>query len=105
MDWDAIYREQKERKNAPRLELVETRWRMRSLQKSTRILECGIYRTAGPGLEVRCGYSVEDLLLSQRTADIESAREIAEAWRQAVIAKGGFEEIPRSVAQRPSNPL
>jgi hypothetical protein len=40
---------------------------------------------------VRAGYTDEDLRRSQRTAEIESAREIAEAWRQAVIAKGWFE--------------
>ena len=67
---------------------------MRSLQKSTRILSCGIYRTAAPGLEVRAGYSEDDLLRSQRTAEIGSARQIGEAWRQAVIAKGGFTEHP-----------
>jgi hypothetical protein len=61
---------------------------MRSLQKSTRILSCGIYRTTAPGVEVRAGYSDDDLLRSQRTAEIGSARQIAEAWRQAVIPKG-----------------
>ena len=50
MDWDAIYREHKDRKNTPRLDLLETCWRMRSPQKSTRILGCGIYRTDAPGV-------------------------------------------------------
>lgn len=29
----------------------------------------------------------------QRTAEIGSARELAEAWRQAVLAKGGFVSV------------
>ena len=93
MDWDrTIYREHKERKHAPQLELVESCWHMRSLQKATRILGCGIYRTAA-GLEVRAGYMPDDLLRSQVARDMETAREVAEAWRQAMVAKGGFEEL------------
>jgi hypothetical protein len=82
----------KERKNTPRLDLLETCWQMRSLQKATRILQCGIYRTAA-GLEVRAGYVPDDLLQSQLARDIDTAREIAEAWRLAVVAKGGFTEL------------
>jgi len=67
---------------------------MRSLQKASRILSCGIYRTGAPGLEVRAAYSDEDLLRSQRAAEIGSGREIAETWWRAVVAKGGFEDMP-----------
>jgi hypothetical protein len=56
-------------------------------------VSCGLYRTDGPGLEVRAGFSDEDLLRSQRTAEIGIARAIAEEWRQAVLAKGGFTEV------------
>jgi hypothetical protein len=94
MDWNKV-RDSPREPAGGRLDLVDTCWRMRSLQKSTRILSCGIHRTNAPGLEVRAGYSEEDLLRSQRTADIGCAREIAEGWRQAVIAKGGFEELTR----------
>ena len=61
---------------------------------ATRILSCGIYRTSGPGLEVRASYSDDDLLRSQRTAEIGSAREIAEAWRLVVTGNGEFEDVP-----------
>jgi hypothetical protein len=71
---------------APRLERLETCWRMRS--PSGRI-----YRDDAPGLEVRAGYGEEDPLRSQRAVEIGSARELAEAWRQAVLAKGGFAEL------------
>jgi hypothetical protein len=81
-------------KQEPRLDLVETCWRMRSLQKATRILECGIYRTDA-GLEVRCGYGEDDLLRSQTAPEIGTARDIAEQWRRAVMAKGGFSPIHR----------
>ena len=59
---------------------------------SGRIVSCGIYRTDAPGLEVRVGFSDVDLLRSQRTAEI-SARELAEEWRQAALAKGGFADL------------
>ncbi len=74
-------------------ELVELSWRMRSLQKATRILDCGIYRTA-TGLDVRAGYGLEDLFQSELFTEIEAARDYAEGLRQTVIAKGGFEELP-----------
>jgi hypothetical protein len=56
------------------------------------VLECGIYRIA-TGLEVRCGYGEDDLLRSQFASEIGTARDIAEQWRQAVVAKGGFSKI------------
>ena len=49
------------------------------------------------GVEVRVSYSDDDLLRSQRTADLESGWEIAEAWRQAAIEKGGFKEVKGGV--------
>jgi len=42
---------------------------------------------------VRAGFSDEDLLRSQRAREVGSARELAAAWKQAVLAKGGFEQI------------
>jgi hypothetical protein len=74
--------------NQPSARLVEICWRLRG--PSSKVLECGIYSDAAPGPEVRCGYGEDDLLRSQRTADIGTARDIAEEWRQAVIAKGGL---------------
>src|SRR5262245_14460888 len=70
------------------LERLETCWRMRGPRG--RILACGIYRDDGPGFDVRAGYGEEDLVRSQRTADLDVARAIAETWRQAVLAKGTF---------------
>ena len=66
----------------PRLELIEMCWRMRSQQKATRILECGIYRT-DVGLEVRASYAPDDLLYSMRVSDDLQGRTLAESLRQA----------------------
>jgi hypothetical protein len=77
--------------NQPSARLVETCWRLRG--PSGKALDCAIYSDAAPGLEVRCGYGEENLLRSQRTAEISSARDLAEAWRQAVLAKGGFSDM------------
>ena len=85
--WEERFRKRQVRE--PLLELLEVRWRMKG--PSRRVLECGIYRTDA-GLEVRAGYG-EDLLQSQVAGEIDTGRELAEAWRQAVIAKGGFEEL------------
>ena len=62
-------------------------------QRIQAIISCGIYRTDGPGLEVRCGFSEDDLLRSQRVPEMGSGRELAEDWRQAALAKGNFVEL------------
>ena len=57
------------------------------------VIECGIYRTA-VGLEVRCAFTegAAHFILSQFAREIGTACDIAEAWKQAKLAKG-FEEI------------
>jgi hypothetical protein len=74
----------------PPLEVVAPCWRMRS--PSGRLLHCAVYKTE-VGLEVRAGYA-EDLLHSQRVFNVDEGRRYAEELRQAVRAKGGFEELP-----------
>jgi hypothetical protein len=58
------------------MKVLETVWQMKSTYTG-RVLTCGIYRTAGPGLEVRCGYGKDDLLRSQSVAEIGGGRELA----------------------------
>lgn len=60
---------------------------------SGRVLSCGVYRTDAPGLEVRTGYGDDDLLRSQRVAEIGAARELAQQWRAAVLQTAGFIEL------------
>src|SRR5687767_6981484 len=72
MDWNKV-RNSPQRTPEPPRKLVEMCWRMRSLQKASRILSCGIYRDNAPGLEVRSGYSEDHFLRSQRTSEIGSA--------------------------------
>ena len=76
-------------KREPRLDLVEMCWRVVGRTGSS--VECGIYAT-DVGLEVRCGYGVDQLFRSQFANESRTAREIANEWRQAAIAKG-FEEM------------
>jgi hypothetical protein len=73
----------------PRLDLIELSWR--ATGPSGNVITCGLY-TVDTGIEIRCGYSAENLVRSQLTREIGSAREIAVAWKQAAIAKG-FEEV------------
>lgn len=82
-------------KRQPQMERIETCWQM--VGPSGKVLACAVYRVEA-GLEVRCGYSEEDLLRSQRAADIGTARELAEEWRQAVLAKGGFTDLAPETA-------
>jgi hypothetical protein len=77
-------------KREPRLDLIEVCWRV--VGPSANVIECGIYRT-DVGLEVRAGYSLDNLLRSEFTTDIEFARHVATIWKEAAIEKG-FTEIP-----------
>ena len=87
MDWDNV-RGEKPRPPAPlpTLQLIEECWRVVGV--TGRRIPCGVYRVEGPGLEVRAGYSAEDFQRTERIADLEAARRLAEAWRQAALAKG-----------------
>jgi len=57
-----------------------------------RALECGVYAVA-TGVELRTGYSPDDIVRTQLLPTLEAARALAAAWRQALIEKG-FEERP-----------
>ena len=91
MDWNNVRRPAQDTHVGPQLDLLlETSWRMKG--PSGRVLECSIHRHPA-GVEVRCGYGENDLLRSQVAPEIRTARDIAEQWLQAVLAKGGFTEI------------
>ena len=75
---------------APQLDLLRLYWRM--VGPSGRPLSCGLYRTT-EGLELRCGYSGDDLLRSQLTPDIETASEVAEGWKLIVLTVDSFTEL------------
>ena len=49
MDWNTVNQAATPNNETPTLELVELCWQMRSLQKSSRILSCGIDRNNVPG--------------------------------------------------------
>ena len=74
----------------PRLELVAPCRRMRG--PSGHVLSCAIYRT-DVGLEVRAGYA-NDLLHSQRVFSEEGGFVYAERYREAILGKDRFEELP-----------
>jgi hypothetical protein len=90
MDWATSSHRAAPRPDPPAPELVERCWQMRSLQKATRHLTCGVYRLSDGGFEVRVAYSELELLRSQRVPNVDAGRDLAERWHQVVIAKGGF---------------
>jgi hypothetical protein len=67
------------------------RWRV--IGPSAKPIVCGIYGTAA-GVEVRCHWeqSIDALIRSELARDMDTAREIADEWKRAVIGKG-FTEV------------
>jgi hypothetical protein len=79
------------KRSHPELKLIEVAWRMRPTNGGA-ITTCALYRVAGSGVEVR-SYHVDehDLLGSHRVVNIRTARQLAEEWREAMVAKGFVE--------------
>jgi hypothetical protein len=73
----------------PQLGFMEEAWRLRSTQDPSRVLTCGIYQTLA-GVEVRVGYSKDDLVRSQLTSSLDTARGLAEQLRGAIADALGF---------------
>jgi hypothetical protein len=91
MDWDRV-RSKPARSDPPAPEVLEVCWRVRT--PNNKVVTCGIFRDAAPGVEVRASFSHDDLLLrSERAPEIGTARNIAAAWKAAVIAKGFVEMV------------
>jgi hypothetical protein len=89
---DSGYSPFQARKNGPpKLDLVETFWRV--VGPTGKPIVCGVYETEA-GLEVRCHLveSVDALVRSERVPDLDIARDVAAAWKQAAIDKG-FTEV------------
>jgi hypothetical protein len=70
--------------------LLEECWRV--VGPSKKPITCGIYVDGGPGVELRAGYAPDDLVRSQRAANVFDARDLAEEWKRAARAKG-FREL------------
>src|SRR5687768_16343165 len=80
-------------KPAPRAEpaaptLLEECWRLVGPSKNP--IACGIYADGGPGVELRVGYSDDDIVRTQRVSDLNAARHLAEQWRFAALAKASL---------------
>ena len=73
------------------LELLEEHWRV--MAPTGRVVTCAAYRIDGPGVEVRAGYSIDDVHRSQRVADLTHARVVAQMWL-ASVAPQGLTELP-----------
>ena len=71
--------------------VVESCWQLRTPRG--RVITCAIYRDVAPGFDVRCGFSDDDLLRSQRASALGRARAISEAWKLAAIKKGFMEIV------------
>jgi hypothetical protein len=89
MDWDKV-RSTPSAQAIPRLDLVESCWSFQS-PSSQRVISCGIYRTDA-GLELRAGYSIDDVVRTDRATSVDAARALAAEWRAALLDKG-FVEI------------
>ena len=63
---------------------------------SRKELSCGVYRTLA-GLELRCGYTVDDLLRSARIGPQDDARYTAAGWLHIVLSNGSFDVVECAV--------
>jgi hypothetical protein len=75
MDWSTGTHDHQPppRREPPAPTLLETCWSL-TAPSGTRVLTCGIYQDTAPGVELRCGFSIDDVLWSERSADVETAR-------------------------------
>jgi hypothetical protein len=69
---------------------VETYWCL--VGPSGRTLTAALYR-ARNGIELRCEYTLSDIVFRQYVADPIAAAVQADTWRRAFLAKGGFTEV------------
>jgi hypothetical protein len=90
MDWDRAYTPSPALTDPAAPTPLEVYWRIRT--PSNKVVTCAIVRDAAPGLEVRAGFSDDDILRSQRMADLGDARALAAEWKRMALAKG-FVEI------------
>jgi hypothetical protein len=61
-------------------------WRIRT--PTHKVLTCAIVSDSAPGVEVRAFFLDDDVILSQRMADLGDARELAAKWKRMALAKG-----------------
>ena len=74
-------------------EAASTFWRM--LAPTGRLLTCALYQTTD-GLELRAGYIGEDPIWSEDVPSKDVGVVLAAAWKEAVVAKGGFVDVEPS---------
>jgi hypothetical protein len=97
MDWATSNHRPHPRREPPAPVRIEVRWRV-LMGPSGRVLSCGLYEHPR-GVEARCGYRDDDDLLHSRVElTIGAARTRADAWLEAVKAKGSCEVLRASGA-------
>jgi hypothetical protein len=74
------------------LQLLKICWRVVGL--TGKPIVCGIYTDDRPGVELRVGYTLSDVLKAQRIANVETAEQMAEQWRRTALADG-FADMSR----------
>ena len=89
MDWATHYHRPTIVAAAARLDLVTVHWRLRS--RRGRLVECALYRTEA-GLELRCGFSLDDVLFTQLVRNEAIGAMLATDWKTAVLSTGKFTE-------------
>jgi hypothetical protein len=74
---------------APQLELVEACWQLHS-PATNRLVTCAVYQT-DVGLELRAGFSEDDVLRTERIMSRQEGTSLAGQWKAAAIRKGWTE--------------
>jgi len=73
-------------------ELIEPSWRVVGPSKTP--IVCAVYKAPQHRVEVRCCYEDGNIIRTQLVDSMEAARELADAWLQAIREKGSFTDLP-----------
>jgi len=92
MDWARHDHRAAPRPQPPAPLLIEARWCV--LGPSGAAIACGIYRAPQHRVEVRCAYEDGEIIRTQLLEAMDAARDLADAWLQAIREKGSFTELP-----------
>jgi hypothetical protein len=73
-------------------------WQLRGVRGQ--MLTCGLYKAPRGCLEVRCGYSTDDLMRSQVVRNRDAGETVAAVWKLSARGLGTFRELASGETSR-----
>lgn len=85
---------QAQERSAAMLQLLKICWCV--VGPTGKPIVCGMYLDDRPGVELRVGYTLSDIVKVQRLVNADTAEQVAEEWRLTALANGfGPANVPR----------